>query len=242
MTAMYFVWLGSGRAKRRHVDLEGQRLDLAAKAGLPVAPGAILLDDFYRICLEKALLEVSGGRVNIPDAELLHGTLFHSVRLPRFERPVGISLIPTDMDEVQEPDKPRHRYIIDADRPDELARALVTTWNAAAHRPAEARRDLLLMEEYAAEQNGRAFISDELGEDRVEYSDGGTRGLTLALPVLTGWRKPGENLPPFARRLQMLLRGVRRTFGPGKWVVEWADDGRICRLTRIIASGSPARS
>lgn len=235
MTAMYFVWLGSGRAKRRHVSSEGQLLDQAAKAGLPVALGAILLDEFYRVCLEKALIEVTNGRVNIPDAELLHGTLFHSVRLPRFERQVGISLIPTDMDEAQDPDEPRHRYIIDADRPDELARALATTWNAAAHRPAEARRDLLLIEEYTSEQNGRAFISDEQGEDRVEYSNGDTSGLTLALPVLTGWRKPGENLPPFARRLQMLLRGVRRTFGQGEWVIEWADDGRVCSLTRIIA-------
>ena len=235
MTAMYFVWLGSGRAKRRHVDPEGQLLDQAAKAGLPVAPGAILLDEFYRVCLEKSLLEVSNGRVNIPDAELLHGTLFHSVRLPRFERQVGVSLIPTGVDEIHKSDEPRRQHIIDTARPDELARALATSWNNAAHRPDEARRDLLLVEEIAAEYSGRAFLSNEQREDRVEYSDGDTRGLTLALPVLTGWRKPGEDLPHFARRLQMLLRGVRRTFGQGEWVIEWADDGRVCSLTRIIA-------
>lgn len=235
MAEIYFVWLGSGRAKRRRVGPEGQLLDQAAKAGLPVAPGAILLDEFYRVCLEKGLAEMLGGRLIIPDPELLHATLFYSARLPRFERPVAANLIvPADIDEDALPTESFQSLIIDAGRPDELARALAVAWKAADHN--DARRDVLLIEEIAAEHSGRACMGVDQREHQIER-DGrdDSEQASFSLPVLTGWQKPDEELPPYARRLQMLLRGVRRTFGRGEWVVEWADDGDICRLRRITA-------
>jgi len=230
MSDMYFVWLGSGRAKKRKVELEGRLLDQAAKAGLPVAPGAILLDEFYRVCLKERLVETYDGRHVIPDAELLHATLFYSARLPQFEHPVAVSAVLAGDDG----DEPRRRLTINADRPAELSRALASVWDAAASRPGGARHDVLLLEEVAAEHSGRACTGDSAPEDRVERYGGGADDKTFTLPVLTGWRKPDDDRPPFARRLQMLLRGVRRTFGRGEWAIEWVDDGRICSLRRVM--------
>ena len=135
MAAIYFIWLGSGRTRRYHVAPEGQLLDRAAKVGLPAAPGAILLDEFYRVCLEKDLAEMAGGRAVIPDAELLHATLFHSVRLPRFNRPVAVDLVAPGAANGASIELPPRR-LIDANQPDELAQALVAAWNAAAQRDA----------------------------------------------------------------------------------------------------------
>lgn len=243
MAAIYFIWLGSGRARRYHVAPEGQLLDRAAKVGLPAAPGAILLDEFYRVCLEKDLAEMAGGRAVIPDAELLHATLFHSARLPRFNRPVAVDLVaPGDGDGDGDDDGASielpPRRLIDANQPDELAQALVAAWNAAAQR--DARRDVFLVEDVAAEYRGRAHTHDESPVDYVKlYGDGEP---SLVLPALSGWRKPDAALPPYQRRLQMLLRGVRYTFGPGRWAVDWADDGKVCHITRIapVASSPPA--
>jgi hypothetical protein len=60
---------------------------------------------------------------------------------------------------------------------------------------------------------------------------------TLEVPVLRrrqrahrggdAWRTP---LPPWAMRLSRLLRDVRRVLGDRPLDVEWADDGRSCRL------------
>lgn len=234
MSVMYFVWLGSGRAKRRHVDLEGRLLDQAAKAGLPVAPGAILLDEFYRVCLKERLVEIYDGRHIIPDAELLHATLFYSARLPRFEHPIATSLVTGGGGVAGASVTPRHRSVIDAGQPGQLAGALAVAWDGVSARGDGARRDVLLLEEIAAEHSGRARLRDGEGEDHIEGYGEDANGTNFALPVLTGWRKPDEALPPYAQRLQMLLRGVRHTFGRGDWAVEWADDGQICRLRCIM--------
>jgi len=239
MTVIYFVWLGSGRARKVHVAPEGQLLDRLAKAGLPVAPGAILLDEFYRVCLEKKLAEVVDDRVIIPDAERLHATLFRSVRLPRFGRPVVVSLVTPDSGDASTSIESPRRYVIDADQPDELAHALATAWNAAAGW-GDSRRDLLLVEEVAAQHSGHACTGDRRAADRITYHDGGDVAQTsLPLPQLTGWQRPDETLPPHDRRLQMLLRGVRRALGRGEWAIEWADDGRICRVVRIAPVRDP---
>lgn len=239
MSATYFVWLGSGRARKVRVAPEGQLLDRVAKAGLPVAPGAILLDEFYRVCLENNLAEVVYDRVIIPEAERLHATLFRSVRLPRFGRPVAMSLVTPDTGDAAMSAESRRRHVIDADQPDELAHALATAWNAAA-RWGDSRRDLLLVEEVAVKHSGLACTGDRRAVDRITYHDGGDVAQTsLPLPQLTGWQRPDETLPPHDRRLQMLLRGVRRTLGRGEWTIEWVDDGRICRIMQIAPVRDP---
>lgn len=58
----------------------------------------------------------------------------------------------------------------------------------------------------------------------------------MLLPKLRSWEAvtaaPG---PAFVRRLQELLRDMRREFGEGDlgWDGEWADDGERCWLLQV---------
>ena len=74
--------------------------------------------------------------------------------------------------------------------------------------------------------------------DEITLRSGDETSLST-LPRLTGWQTPDPDLPPFARRVQMLLRGARRTFGPGMWQIEWIDDGQICYLVTAAKSTAP---
>lgn len=234
MSVAYFVWIGSGRARKRPVGLEGRLLDQAAHAGLPVPPGAILLDEFYRVCLDNGLAETRDGHAIIPDAELLVNTLFHSARLPSFERPIAVWRIsPLGIKEALPPFDHPARFPVDPRRTEALADALSAAWSWLEARPQD-RRDLLLVEQVGAVQFGLAHLREGKDNDTVEVCGRGSSTSTLLLPVLRGWKAPDDALPPFARRLQMLLRGVRRTFGSGDWEIEWADDNQICRLTRAF--------
>jgi hypothetical protein len=62
----------------------------------------------------------------------------------------------------------------------------------------------------------------------------------LLVPRLRRWRRPHRGgdewrtpLPPWGMRLAKLLRAVRRVLGDADVVVEWADDGRRCRLVAV---------
>jgi hypothetical protein len=67
---------------------------------------------------------------------------------------------------------------------------------------------------------------------------------TLQLPVLRGrWQRPHRGgdpwrtpLPPWGMRLSRLLRAVRAVVGERAGTVEWADDGRVCRLLWLSPS------
>lgn len=64
---------------------------------------------------------------------------------------------------------------------------------------------------------------------------------TLHVPVLRArWQRPHRGsdpwrtpLPPWGMRLSRLLRGVRAVLQEGDLDVEWADDGRTCRLLSV---------
>jgi len=224
MTTPMFVWLGSGRARKRHVADDGRRLDQLAAAGLPVPPGAILLDEYYRFSLDKGLARSAGRRVTIPDAELWHNTLFLSVRLPGFARPVIVRGL--GRGDAPRPDYPPVAF----DDAALAAQSLEDHWSAFASD--DARRDVLILESVAAANSGAAHSA--AGDDAdIILLDGRPDEPALRLPRLAGRDRPTTDQPPFARRLQQLLRGARRTLGPGDWRVEWADDGRVCWLTYV---------
>ena len=217
---LYFVWLGARRAKKQGVEHEGVLLDEAAGAGLPVPAGAILLDPFYQLCLTHGLATTSDGQVIIPDPVLLACVLYEEVRLPRLSRPVTITpLVP-----------PYQPLAIAAEEPIALAGALERAWSAIA---ADKRHDLLLIESKESQLGGIAY-SERAYQDDLVYE----AGKTIALPQLQGWEISTTGLPPFAGRLQKLLRGLRRSLGPGNWAVDWADDGQICWLVGL-RPGSP---
>ena len=233
MTSPLFVWLGSGRARKRGVaDSSVQSLDRATQAGLPVPPAAVLLDEFYRFALDNGLARADGDRIFIPDAELWHNTLHYSVRLPRFARPVLVrpACAPSDRSTPPTPN-------VNFSDAESAARAVALAWSA---RPTAdpLRRDVLIMEIVPADVHGTATMTEAEGADRINLSGGERGGTTLELPRLRGWARPDAG-PSFARRLQQLLRGVRRTLGRGDWRLNWADDGQICWLLTVEELGEP---
>jgi len=82
--------------------------------------------------------------------------------------------------------------------------------------------------------SGMAVSFQESTEDqsKVNMIPNGSPN-SLILPRLRAFQRTTSELPPYARRLQKLLGGVRRTFGGGDYTIEWADDGEICWLIQI---------
>src|SRR4051794_39185292 len=71
--------LGSGRAAAAGVGNKGALLDRAARAGLPVPPGIVLLDEAWEQARSAGLVAVHDGTVTAPDAARLVAAL----RLPQ---------------------------------------------------------------------------------------------------------------------------------------------------------------
>lgn len=229
MATTTFIWLGSGRAKRRGVGPKGLYLDQAAKAGLPVPAGAILLDELYRIFVEKGVAVERDGRVIVPDHELLFNTLYYSARLPRFLRPAAVRAGFGDYY------APPARLGVDMNDATAVAAALAAIWSAASR--STTRADILVMDMVASAHAGTAVTRQGTAED-VVTTTGGPPGEQVGLSQLRGWAGPAESEPPHLRRLQMLLRGVRRTFGRGEWQINWIDDGQICYLIQVMPGES----
>jgi hypothetical protein len=62
----------------------------------------------------------------------------------------------------------------------------------------------------------------------------------IGIPRLRRWHRPHRGadewrtpLPPWGMRLARVLRAVRRAIGDADVVIDWADDGRCCRLVAI---------
>lgn len=236
MAKPHFVWLGSGRSKRRKVQGPAHWLDEAARARLPVTPGAILTDEFYHFCQEHDLVSHAGTAVFVTDAELLHNTLFHSIHLPRFDRPVTLRPSLT----AAAPDGDAARRPFDSADPQALAAALAAAWSDAPADPA-VRRDVYLLETLDTPNAGLAQTTPDDEMDVVRTASDDSPVTPIVLPRLSRWGRPDEDTPPYLGRLQQLLRGLRRTLGDAGWMVTWADDGAIAWVTGIYAhpAGSP---
>lgn len=222
---IYFVWLGSKRAKKQGIEWSGGLLDEATGAGLPVPAGAILLESFYDLCLKHGLVVKGDGQVIIPDPLALFRVLYEEIRLPRLSRPVTIAPIA-----LPPHDQPWVTVAVSAQEPMALAAALEQAWSASG---ADSGHHILMLESIKSENRGIAYSEAAYQDDLVAGA-----GPKISLPQLQSWEPSTAGLPPFAGRLQKLLRGLRRTFGAGNWAVEWADDGRICWLVGL-RPGSP---
>lgn len=185
-------------------------------------------DELFRLFLDKALVLIQEDRVFVPDPELMHNTLFYSVRLPRFAQRVAVRPAFTpDFGSIST------RLNVDLNDALEVAAALSALWSNVARCPVPLRADVLVMEMVRGEHAGRAIIGNEMGGEQVIFSKESGVGESIALPAESG------ELPPFGRRLRLLLGGVRRTFGKGVWEVEWIDDGQICYLLELSAVSLP---
>lgn len=258
MTTSPFIWLGSKRAKKAGVGNKGTLLDYAAKMGLPVPNGGILLHEFYLFALENNLIRTTNGLLFAPDPSLLAKALFDDFRFPRLDAPLAIrsAFSAEDTSSQSMAGQFETKLGVLASDVAKFASSLCEVWSSAERHDAELRRDVLIMTMVAAQQSGVAFSEAAYADDLINLTSGTAdqlvagliTGKTMLLPQLHHgeWPTAAE---PFAQRLQLLLRGIRRTFGPGNsatswrgdWDIEWADDGKICWLVQMRPATRPTR-
>ena len=240
--------LGSGKASRHPCGAKAALLDRAARAGLAVPAGVIVLDEAWRHALERGLVRVegSGARrpVSVPDPSLL----IHLIGLPDFAAPLAVRAAFSEEEGTKE--SPPGTYVpglfVDGRRPAALAAGLAGVWAAAFKRPRGFRRDLIVQNMVLARHAGTAVTEQEHEDDLVEVTeataetpdDGPVAPGTLLLPKRRRGEGPTE-ADPVTSRLQGLLRGVRRVFDEGGWVVEWADDGQRVWILQIRPLAEP---
>jgi len=214
----FFAWLGSKRAAKRDVAEPGCLLDRAANANLPVPAGGIVLHNFYELALEEGVIAEKDGLVTAVSPPALHDLLFNLARFPLLNDEMVIRpLLPTRFAPTSPP--------IRLDDVVQLTDSLCERWSVQ-----NGRRDLLLITLPKSEVAGTAVTHPNTATDKLTLPEG-----QLELPQLGRWQRPDDSLPPHAQRLQMLLRGLRRTFGDSGWEIAWVDDGRICWLWELSA-------
>lgn len=229
-----FIWLGSGRSKKHRVGKNGRLLDEAAKAGLPVPNGGILLDTFFQQLLQAKIMVRENGRFHIPKPVELTESLYGAARFPRLANPLTVRAA-----FVGHEDEAGGVGVLDVDGsdPQQLANALCAVWSAAPGRDGGVHRAIVLQERVKAQTCGVA-LSERAYQDDVVYA---TDDKMVTVPQLQFGEAPTAALPSYTRRLQRLLRGVRNTFGRGDWAVAWADDGTVCWLIQLLPATQPAR-
>ena len=108
---------------------------------------------------------------------------------------------------------------------------------------AEVRRDVLVMAMVEARHSGVAFSEPGTYDDVVNAVAGTAEHLVAG--DVPGERRelPRLERAPsgWPRRLQRLLRRVRRHLGDEPWDIEWADDGRRCWLVQVRPITRPVR-
>ena len=229
MSKTPFVWLGAGRAGKRGVGHRGVLLDKLARAGLPVPEGAILLDDLFRIYLSEGIIELADDRVVVPDPIWFSEVLYRDVRFPRLRDLLDIRPLSGNEQEAKWAMQDA-TPAVDSENPSQLALALGRAWTIPGDL-GERRRDVLVTKSVAAALYGRAISRADEVIDEVEVK--GSPTAVLPLPRLRALQRPSGELPLHLGRLQMLLRGLRRSLGQGDWTVVWADDGAICWLQQV---------
>src|SRR5690606_27730261 len=86
MNSAFVINLGSGAAGRRGVGNKGKLLDLAARAGLPVPRGVIVLDTVADLAVLHGAAEQFEGRLHITDPAKLVSLL----QLPQLSSPIAV--------------------------------------------------------------------------------------------------------------------------------------------------------
>ncbi|MCA9951915.1 MAG: hypothetical protein KDE48_19825 [Anaerolineales bacterium] len=232
-----FVWLGSGRARKRDVGAFGILLDAAMRGRLPVPNGGILLDDFYQIVREEEVVVVENGRISIPDPNWLYNVLYRDIRFPHLTKLVALRPLFSAPDSLDSKIGKTH-LDVDFDDAFSLAYALESVWSPALDLTAEWRRDLLVFEMVERQVGGTAVTQTNQPTDEI-YCDEDDH--SFHPQKLKGFiPQVDQSLPIYVQRLQYLLSGIRRTLGKGNWAIEWIDDGEICWLVQISECKLPS--
>ena len=215
------VELGSGRLQLLGVGAKASLVDRAARAGLAVPLGVVLLDGAPAPAAADLPAELRA-----PDHGLAVRSAFF-LEDGRTESHAG-----------------RFRSLLRVG-PDGITEAVADVRASAdADSPGSMRRDVLIMDMVDARHAGVAFSEPGWYDDLVNVTTGTAEHLVAG-------DEPGERveLPrlehpdgaPWQHRLQRVLRRVRREFGDLPWDVEWADDGSTCWLVQLRPATRPAR-
>lgn len=125
----------------------------------------------------------------------------------------------------------------------DYAAAVAEVRASADTRAPAARRDVLVMNMVQAHHAGVAFSEPGTYDDVVNVVAGTAE--TLVAGDIAGDRRLLPRLERaesgWPRRLQRLLRQIRRRFGDQPWDVEWADDGAVCWLIQLRRITRPTR-
>ena len=226
MSDFFFVWLGSGRTRKiKGISDKCLYLDKALRAGLPVPSGGIVLDWFYQLAAEEGVTIRQDDGLRIDNAVALSDLLYTAVRFPTFDQPAAIRSAFT-------PSLPKSIVELNCDLndPQILAAMVQQIWTAVSPEDGTVRRDLLLMKMVDVVVEGTVVLSPDQQSDSTTLHN---QTDNLHIPPLGRWGRTDDSLPEYGRRLQKLLRGVRRTFGDKICEVTWADDGRICWILQL---------
>ena len=212
-----YIWLGSRRARRKKANAAAVHLDLARNARLPVPAGIVLLDEAWHYARRQDWLTVNGSHVQFKAPDFARELIMAA----SFDRPVRLT--PTRLP--RQPDlSPYHHAVAE---PDDFATAVAAAWSQmlSFEREAGDRLDLLVTETVAATRRGTAASAAGYAADLTwPAPDFAAR----SLPQLE--QSNTLHAEPVYRRLQQLLRGIRRSLGDKNWLLEWGDDGEICWL------------
>ncbi len=234
MPSQYIVPLGQLRQVRLDVGPKAALLDRAARAGLPVPPGVIVLDELLTLGLKQGWLQQTADGFSLRDASALGRLLNLPLTAPRF----AVRSAFAAEDGLTHSFAGYFKSVLNV-TPDGLPNALGQVWSSSLRYGSPLRRDVLVMAMVDACQAGVAVTERAHEDDLINYTTGladqlvagSVTGDTLDLVKLQAGEPPTEW--GFAGRLQVLLRDVRRVFGDREWDVEFADDGQTCWLLQV---------
>lgn len=246
----FLLPLGAGTLQKHDICIKGVLLDQAARRGIAVPPSVVLLDSaptyaeaHDMVALHNATMVPRDMHAFIESFHLFQDLTTLGAKIAvrtLFRTAAGVPL--------QMVAATASRLRIDRRDPQALATAICAVWSAASRFPKVERRDVLLMTMVDAQHAGIALLDRDYEDDFVNYhpgtaeqiSGGQADSLLLQLPRVGSGELSTAPLP-FTQRLQQLLREVRTVFGDGRWVVEWADDGKQCWLIELRHAVVPVR-
>lgn len=229
---MNFVRFGSREKpyKTLGVAPKAQLLNLAVRAELPVPNGIVILDDTWARLQGWGVLVIDGD-----DVHVTNGMFFlEAMALHKLKRTVVVrrafSGQSSELSKTSE-------LIVAPDETEKLIRTLIAVWQSGAGDAT--RRDIIVMEYVAGMNKGDVRLGNDASADSATTTDCATeQTTTVELLQLSRWQRPTAN-EPMLRRLQQLLRGVRRSFGREQIArIEWIDDGKVCWLVQVDAADS----
>jgi pyruvate,water dikinase len=257
--------LGSGDAQKHPVGNKGRLLDKAKQAGLPVPPGVLILNETFAN-LSDGSATVSGASLNASESSAeqkdallrLASQVSDKLSSGCCGEPYAVRSA-FSAEDAHNSAMAGHFLSKLFVKSSDVCDILIEVWQSADRYGGgagkvgrEIRRDILIMSMVDAKNAGVAFTERDFEDDLINHCSGTADALVSGriegessnLPKLRSFESSIAEtaaLPEFLKRLQLLLRDVRRVFGDDDWDIEWADDGAHCYLIQIRPITRPSR-